>query len=577
VLAMAFWIFKCNPEKYRVADRLADPNPDITWIVSRYRDQMGPGDTIFIWETGPDRGIRAVLRADGVPEDMQELESEQPYNTERDNEVRCRVRATITDRDVNLSHSDLRSVPGLENLSVFHGFQQRTNFPVTPEEGAILLELVRRRGRGVQAMPKTADDEGVFSMPRVWWCNQTRCWNDERPACLVCSHIDIEATEGAMKYRRMVSEARAGDITVHYRSGHRKSIVALSRAITDAVEGTVDLRRYGVTGKVCWEEPRRGWSFEADYYDLASPIPKRAVIEELNRLEIQDGPIASHGQIRQGYFMRFSVEGLRILRRASTEDWPEWAEAASSSHDTAPDNEIVKFLNHVFDQGIPEHRAAPDNLRRGRFQAGWEDFTKKRKKYDDLDYLTWQNLGNRCGVRYGDQPREQIREVYDIAAGLYDKAREQTPASEIGESIHSPPERVQFTTTRIIRDTAKARRLKEAYESRCQICRKRIELGSSCFYAEVHHIRPLGGRHRGSDVHDNMLVVCPTHHAMFDLGVVTFSSDKLVSIGGKLYPLTLKHRIATENLAYHNAELVRLQERDGLVGDHGTPLGSSRR
>ena len=142
VLAMAFWIFKCNPEKYRVADRLADPNPNLTWTVSRYRDQIGPGDTIFIWETGRDRGIRAVLRAESIPQDMPELESEQPYWAERDTEVQCRVFAAIIDRYVNLSHTYLRSVPGLENLSVFHGFQQGTNFPVTPEEGAILLRLV---------------------------------------------------------------------------------------------------------------------------------------------------------------------------------------------------------------------------------------------------------------------------------------------------------------------------------------------------------------------------------------------------------------------------------------------------
>jgi len=208
-----------------------------------------------------------------------------------------------------------------------------------------------------------------------------------------------------------------------------------------------------------------------------------------------------------------------------------------------PENGIVAFLNELFKKGIPERRAAPDNLRRGRFQAGWEDFTKKRKKYDELDYLTWQNLGNRCGVRYGDQPREQIRKVYDIAAGLYE---------EICESIYSPPERVQFTTTRIIRDTVEARRLKKEYEFRCQICGERIELGSSSFYAEVHHIRPFGGGHGGLDAHDNMLVVCPTHHAMFDLGVATFSSNNLVSIGGTLHPLTLRHRIASENLAYHN-------------------------
>ena len=53
--------------------------------------------------------------------------------------MQCRVLAMIIDRDVNLSHTYLRSVPGLENLSVFHGFQQGTNFPVKSEEGAILM------------------------------------------------------------------------------------------------------------------------------------------------------------------------------------------------------------------------------------------------------------------------------------------------------------------------------------------------------------------------------------------------------------------------------------------------------
>ena len=50
---MAYWIFKCNPEKYRLADRLADPNPTtLTWTVSRHRDEIGPGDTVFPSETG---------------------------------------------------------------------------------------------------------------------------------------------------------------------------------------------------------------------------------------------------------------------------------------------------------------------------------------------------------------------------------------------------------------------------------------------------------------------------------------------------------------------------------------------
>src|SRR5205809_6266320 len=113
------------------------------------------------------------------------------------------------------------------------------------------------------------------------------------------------------------------------------SVVALSRAMTDADEGLIDLREHGVTGTVCWQEPGHGWKFDADYFDLTSPIPKSAIIDELDGLEIEDGPIAPPGQIRQGYFMRFSNEGLSTLRGASTEDWPAWAEAACATRDSA--------------------------------------------------------------------------------------------------------------------------------------------------------------------------------------------------------------------------------------------------
>jgi hypothetical protein len=77
---------------------------------------------------------------------MAELETEQPYNVERDTETMLRVVGTLTHRDVNLSHEALREVPGLENLSVFRKdvVQKGTNFPVTSEQAAILLGLIDR-------------------------------------------------------------------------------------------------------------------------------------------------------------------------------------------------------------------------------------------------------------------------------------------------------------------------------------------------------------------------------------------------------------------------------------------------
>jgi hypothetical protein len=142
---MAFWIFKCNPKHYRLSERLADPNPTISWRVTKHHNEIMSGDTAFIWETGPNRGIRAVMRVDKGPREIREIETEQPYNVRRDTAMKSRVLGTLTCRDLNLSAEMLRGVQGLENLSVLREnvFQQGTNFPVEDEEGIILLRLVR--------------------------------------------------------------------------------------------------------------------------------------------------------------------------------------------------------------------------------------------------------------------------------------------------------------------------------------------------------------------------------------------------------------------------------------------------
>jgi hypothetical protein len=448
-------------------------------------------------------------------------------------------------------------------------------------------------------------------MPRVWWCNQTRCWDDERPAGLVCSHVD--PTKRAQKFRRMVSEARAGDITVHYRSGRWMSVVALSRALTDAVEGLVDLREYGVTRTACWHEPSQGWRFEADYFDLTSPIPKSAIIDELDGLEIDDGPIAPPGQIRLGYFLRFSNEGLSILRRATDEAWPGWAEAAcapqgsESSYyfyntDSAslvePRPRYGRLIEHAIAAAGGERSfgenfdvlAPGDTLLMyengigvvavGTVQERWD----RQSHRDLLYYVSAAEIGEhgheyRINVDWfldlsahpidleelkqqlGYAPRGALRKIVSARAAVEKMIAERlagtqrTPPAEIGESVRPPPERVRCTTTRIVRDTAEARRLKQRYKYRCQICKERIELGFGSFYTEIHHIRPLGGEHRGLDVPGNMLVVCPTHHAMLDLGVTTFRDDQSVLIYGIAHPLVLKHQLASENLNYHNEHI----------------------
>jgi len=138
---MSYWIFKCNPDEYRIDERLKDPEPKITWRVTRYKDEIKKGDIAFIWRTGDNRGICAIIRIESDPREMEELDSEQKYNFERDIRVRMRIEGRFTNRFGCVSHKELRNIQGLESLSVFSGYQQTTNFRVTDEEGKILLKL----------------------------------------------------------------------------------------------------------------------------------------------------------------------------------------------------------------------------------------------------------------------------------------------------------------------------------------------------------------------------------------------------------------------------------------------------
>jgi putative restriction endonuclease len=85
--------------------------------------------------------------------------------------------------------------------------------------------------------------------------------------------------------------------------------------------------------------------------------------------------------------------------------------------------------------------------------------------------------------------------------------------------VAGPPTapRRETTVLRIVRDTRQARRIKELYDYRCQMCGVRLE-GLAGPYAEAAHIRPLGSPHNGPDTPENILCLCPNHHVLFDHG-----------------------------------------------------------
>ncbi len=134
---------------------------------------------------------------------------------------------------------------------------------------------------------------------------------------------------------------------------------------------------------------------------------------------------------------------------------------------------------------------------------------------------------------------------------------EYLPASAIPESpnaadIGEPASRQESTVYRILRDTLPARRVKLFHEYRCQLCGYAICLSDGSLYAEAHHIRPLGEPHNGPDVRENIVCLCPNHHAELDYGARPLRIEELSVVPS--------HSVGEEYVRYHN-EVVYHRER----------------
>ena len=88
---------------------------------------------------------------------------------------------------------------------------------------------------------------------------------------------------------------------------------------------------------------------------------------------------------------------------------------------------------------------------------------------------------------------------------------------------NGPAQKELFEVNRFLRDSKKVKKLKNLYSNKCQICNFTFEYNPNQFYSEVHHYDPL--KACGDDDIDNMIVVCPNHHAQFDHNVIAIDRD----------------------------------------------------
>jgi len=116
---------------------------------------------------------------------------------------------------------------------------------------------------------------------------------------------------------------------------------------------------------------------------------------------------------------------------------------------------------------------------------------------------------------------------------------------QLASDLEEPgPSRVKSTIYRILRDTTLAQRIKYTHDFECQICGLTIELQNGQRYAEAHHIKPLGAPHNGPDIAENIICVCPNHHAQLDYLAIRLDESTLHG--------REKHKISKKFIKYHN-------------------------
>lgn len=109
--------------------------------------------------------------------------------------------------------------------------------------------------------------------------------------------------------------------------------------------------------------------------------------------------------------------------------------------------------------------------------------------------------------------------------------------------INPPPDKIPVTVLRIVRNTAIAQKVKRIRDYKCQICNQKMKINED-WYAEAHHIIPLGSPHNGSDEMSNLLCVCPNDHVRLDYGSIKLNYMELSPEG--------EHVINRHAIEYHN-------------------------
>ncbi len=141
---ISYWIFQGNPSMFDVK-KYIDGREEGTWTVSRYKDQIKPGDIGFIWMSGDRAGVYARFEVSSAPSADVKEDAPDLWAEDQDTfAVRCRFRFLDIYTRIPLLRGELTALPWGRDVSIVKN-AQGSNFILTEEQYRQIKDILDER------------------------------------------------------------------------------------------------------------------------------------------------------------------------------------------------------------------------------------------------------------------------------------------------------------------------------------------------------------------------------------------------------------------------------------------------
>jgi hypothetical protein len=156
---------------------------------------------------------------------------------------------------------------------------------------------------------------------------------------------------------------------------------------------------------------------------------------------------------------------------------------------------VGEVLEYWDGKARPKHIYYDSNSKGKEFHLRVDWFEKFPN--NPINLKTLQSFtGNNFNPRGATQKINKLRTA--VLACIEQHLSKPLPKFDSKASSATTPSRTRVTIERIVRDTKRSKRVKELNGDRCQLCTVELKFPNGRLYAEAHHVKPLGGIHKGS-------------------------------------------------------------------------------